>query len=62
MGNYRTLTGMHDKYQGSSEKWDLCPACWHDFMVFIEGKWVVEPRFSKPVNREAAIQHDGDVR
>lgn len=37
MGRYRSLTGMYDGYQASKEKWDLCPACWEAFTVFIGG-------------------------
>lgn len=35
MGKYRTLTGMYDGYQGSKERWDLCPPCWGKFTNFI---------------------------
>jgi hypothetical protein len=38
MGKYRSLTGMYDGYQGSHEKWDLCPPCYTKFIdEFISG-------------------------
>lgn len=35
MDKYRSLTGRYDGYQGSHEKWDLCPECWSDYNAFI---------------------------
>jgi hypothetical protein len=37
MGKYQTLTGIYDGYQGASEKWDLCPDCWKQFINFTKG-------------------------
>lgn len=42
MSRFRSLTGMYDKYQGASEKWDLCATCWRDFLRFIQGEGIVE--------------------
>lgn len=35
MGGYQSLTGMYHGYQGSQEKWDLCPGCWSDYNAFV---------------------------
>lgn len=60
MGRYRSLTGMYDKYQGASEKWDLCPACWDSFLSFIGGKMTIMTASGTFAKNEAGIQHDGD--
>lgn len=58
MGKFRSLTGMYDKYQGASEKWDLCPSCWNAFLAFLK---IELPKIEAYTfaNREAGIQHDG---
>lgn len=53
MGRFQRLTGMYDGYSGS-ERWDLCPACWEDFLQFAAGE--LPPMH---LSTEVGIQHDG---
>ena len=57
MSRFNTLTGMYDKCQGASERWDLCTFCWGQFLQFTKNMPV--PMNDLP-HREAGIQHDGD--
>jgi hypothetical protein len=34
MGNFGRLSHSH---MGGTDEWDLCPACWDEFFLFVKG-------------------------